>query len=922
MHFASHYSEILEKAIGRSSLLITARGIGVEHVVCHLCRGYQDARHFLVVLGLSDEERILHCVAKYIREEDSKALVHVITSTSSIRDRVDMYLKGGIFVLYSAKPILMDILHERISPLRVQGIVMLRAHSLVNADSGSELFLLHYLRQISGNRVFFCALSETPEAFIGPGRLAQIMSSVLHCSEVYLYPRFHVSLKKSLEKKPILFTEVRVSMPPAMRAVQTTLLSMITELIHDLRTRTSSSGCLNNEELSIEHAVSGVLFRSCRKAMNASRGRAKSMKGIWSSAMYSLLESLEDIVSLLHKLYLLPPPLFQRYCENFLSIARQDGVHVASWLHCKQAHRLIPAAHDWKRAYEQNQQKEEDDGTVAKRLKTSKDEDPSQDRFQGDFVSKEHAVLSILRKLERQGRHSLVVLSGWSGTSPMVSSSVQDGNMEGDYDGDWSPAYALQKFTSSSACYGVCRELPLTFGWRQHNKHIFYDIAEYADTNLLSVNKSSLLENNKKGISSSSLSSQNKNLALVDSIILCGIDLATVRRLEVAQALAPAMELHVFAVSYDGSIEQMLYLHAVKSEREAFQELVASKSNLVLPSVDIPASCGTKELTTITLDGMVDTSSEFTEKTPTEQEAVGADDDTQPQKYSSTQDVTNSNTSPSEKKSSAFLGSGIIIVDEREFRSNLPYHLCRTTNFKVIPRTLKCGDYLLSGDIAVERKSAVDLETSLFSGRLYDQLVEMSKSYSACVLLIEAAASSADRWYSGFQKETLPGKHPGMTQDRVVSALLRDEKMIDRLALLAVRFPTLRVFWTLGGADSARLFQAIKKGLPEPAIPEDKGIVINEATSTAAKQVAGRVLSLKSVDDSDAESPSSTSALELLMKLPGVSRTNVSGIVRHFPTLRHLARASKTDLCASVSQSDAIILYEALHTTGDVNEKD
>lgn len=58
-----------------------------------------------------------------------------------------------------------------------------------------------------------------------------------------------------------------------------------------------------------------------------------------------------------------------------------------------------------------------------------------------------------------------------------------------------------------------------------------------------------------------------------------------------------------------------------------------------------------------------------------------------------------------------------IIVDMREFRSTLP-SLLHAANLLVIPATLTVGDYILTPDICVERKSIPDLVQSFTSGRL------------------------------------------------------------------------------------------------------------------------------------------------------------------------------------------------------------
>lgn len=58
-----------------------------------------------------------------------------------------------------------------------------------------------------------------------------------------------------------------------------------------------------------------------------------------------------------------------------------------------------------------------------------------------------------------------------------------------------------------------------------------------------------------------------------------------------------------------------------------------------------------------------------------------------------------------------------VIVDVREFRSSLP-SLLHAAGFVIVPVTLTIGDYVLSPEMVVERKSLPDLIQSFNSGRL------------------------------------------------------------------------------------------------------------------------------------------------------------------------------------------------------------
>ena len=82
---------------------------------------------------------------------------------------------------------------------------------------------------------------------------------------------------------------------------------------------------------------------------------------------------------------------------------------------------------------------------------------------------------------------------------------------------------------------------------------------------------------------------------------------------------------------------------------------------------------------------------------------------------------------------------GKVIVDLREFRSELP-SLIHRRGLRVEPVTLEVGDYILTPEICVERKSISDLIHSLGCGRLYNQV-----PCQRHLLLLNRAYSSSSR---------------------------------------------------------------------------------------------------------------------------------------------------------------------------------
>jgi len=80
----------------------------------------------------------------------------------------------------------------------------------------------------------------------------------------------------------------------------------------------------------------------------------------------------------------------------------------------------------------------------------------------------------------------------------------------------------------------------------------------------------------------------------------------------------------------------------------------------------------------------------------------------------------------------------LFLVDTRESRCNVPALLAHA-GFVVKFRELSVGDYVLPGNCLVERKTAADLISSLFDGRLMKQLETLSSSSEAPTLVVESS---------------------------------------------------------------------------------------------------------------------------------------------------------------------------------------
>ena len=78
-----------------------------------------------------------------------------------------------------------------------------------------------------------------------------------------------------------------------------------------------------------------------------------------------------------------------------------------------------------------------------------------------------------------------------------------------------------------------------------------------------------------------------------------------------------------------------------------------------------------------------------------------------------------------------------IYVDMREQRSGVLAALAAMEHIHVQVGALPCGDYVLSPEVVVERKSATDFIVSIMEGRIFQQIEKMKLDYQRPIVLIE-----------------------------------------------------------------------------------------------------------------------------------------------------------------------------------------
>ncbi|MCD6518306.1 MAG: hypothetical protein J7M05_00070 [Anaerolineae bacterium] len=187
-----------------------------------------------------------------------------------------------------------------------------------------------------------------------------------------------------------------------------------------------------------------------------------------------------------------------------------------------------------------------------------------------------------------------------------------------------------------------------------------------------------------------------------------------------------------------------------------------------------------------------------------------------------------------------------IQVDRRELGSGVPEQLKEIGGVTLEVASLPLADYILSPRLAVERKSANDLEASIIDRRLFAQVAELAQRYERVVYLIEG-----------------PTLYGGRLHPNAIRGAL------SYLLVLA----GVSVLRSEGPEDSAQLLATMARH-------EQHGLGYEVPLHQKRR------------------SPSPQRQVRYLVEdLPGIGPQTADALLRHFGTLERLFGASEEELC-------------------------
>jgi DNA excision repair protein ERCC-4 len=219
-----------------------------------------------------------------------------------------------------------------------------------------------------------------------------------------------------------------------------------------------------------------------------------------------------------------------------------------------------------------------------------------------------------------------------------------------------------------------------------------------------------------------------------------------------------------------------------------------------------------------------------------------------------------------------------VVVDIREFRSSLP-SLVHAHNMDIVPCMLTVGDYVISPNICIERKSISDLIASFNNGRLFNQAETMVEHYRRPMLLIEFDQTKS------FTLEPFADLTGSLSGGGSSSTLDLQSKLV----ILTIAFPRLGIIWSSSPYQTADIFAELKKNEDEPN-PVD-AVKIGAAELGLEDGEVGRVFNLLPMD--------------MLREIPGITDKNAYTIAAEVENMRMLANMEEEELAKLIGREAA-----------------
>ncbi|XP_055884668.1 DNA repair endonuclease XPF-like [Biomphalaria glabrata] len=854
-------NQIFLDTFQEDGLLIMSRGLGINRIFAEFLKVYCDPASLVLVLNTTpaDESYFTELLEKQGISNPPK----IITNEISASERQLTYAQGGVLFITS-RILVVDLLTDRVPVEHVTGIMAYKAHKII--ESCQEAFILRLYRQ-KNKTGFIKAFTDNPEAFTSGFCHVERMMKNLHVKKLFLWPRFHASVVSSLKKHKIDVVEVHQTMTPAMTACQTSLLDLINACITELK---RSNPSIDTDEITVENALSKSFETIIRL----------QLEPVWhqlSARTRQLVADLKTLRLILRHLTQYDAVTFFSLVQSIRTSEKLFGQNTG-WLFLDAADSLYMQA---KLRVYGNVQCSKSSSKTKEDNNGQENSDEDEETTNGlELCPKWQALSEILEEI-KQEEDDCVEISppGPSSASDLpkpdarilicaeddrTCNQIKEYLCEG---GEGLMNKLFQKYLALRAgtkqqkpnveivknkedkkSSKVTKEDPVSLTLTQmlknsnvedagNDKNGIEPLATSKDIYFSMVLSAMTIIHPLHGCSDPHGMSRTLEEIQPKYVILYDPEISVVRQLEVYKASRPSQQLRVYFMMYKESVEEQRYLTMLRKEKESFEYLIREKATMVISE----EQDGKSEDTLVRDRGQKASSSRS-----------GGIEPQQTQK---------------------------IIVDMREFRSELP-SLIHRRGIEIEPVTLEVGDYILTPDICVERKSVSDLIGSLNNGRLYQQALSMCRFYKKPMVLIEFDTNK-----------------PFALQ--VKSSVSGDVSLNDittKLAILTMQFPKLRLLWCPSPYASSELFEELKEGRPQP-------------NAEVAMTVTAVSSEMPDWTDRYSHGPQ-----DFVLRMPGINSKNYQSILNKFKNLYEVSQASLEQLTQALGSSvHAQQLYDFMH---------
>ncbi|KAM6898901.1 DNA repair endonuclease XPF [Lycodopsis pacificus] len=864
-------------------LLVVAEGMGIDRILLQFMRVYSEQGSLVLLLNTTTPEQ--EYFTEQLRVEGVTHLPRTVTSDVNSAERYSVYTEGGVLFVTS-RILVVDFLTDRIPAHLISGILVYRAHKII--ESFQESFILRLFRQ-KNKTGFIKAFTDKATSFSsGFCQVERVMRN-LFVKKLYLWPRFQASVNTALDRHKPEVVELHVSLTPAMRAIQSSILDIMSACLKELKRYNPT---LEAEDLSVENTLGNAFEKTIRHYLDP----------LWhqlGAKTKALVQDLKVLRVLLLYLTQYDCVTFLNLLESLRSSQKIFGSN-SGWLFLDSSTSMFMNARG--RVYRIPESK--------KKLKVGAEVEKQSSsvlEVKRELVleksPKWEALTEVLQEIERENKSSqldpgrVMICASDDRTCAQLQQYIKHGS-------DWmlNRLYVrtVGKRDSAAAAAMELESHKRGLGWPKNGatgkepaqkkkptkskkrpsltltQMMGKEMDEAAAMGSSGDEGDPMEEDGGEeeqlqldlssdayyGVLKEPLTVIHPLKGLTDPhsltrvlhevepsfVVLYDAEISFVRQLEIYKASRPGKTLRVYFLIYGGSTEEQKYLTALAKEKRAFEHLIREKAIMV-----IPEEREGREDTNLDLARNLEPANATTNT----RKAGGQEQPKEPSR---------------------------VIVDMREFRSELPSMLHRR-GLDIEPVTLEVGDYILTPDTCVERKSVSDLIGSLQSGRLYTQCLSMTRYYKKPVLLIEfdPAKPFSLMARSDFRQE------------------ISSTDVSSKLTLLTLHFPRLRILWCPSPHATAELFLELKRGRSEP-------------DAAAAQAVTAE-------SDMVAESAElyNPGPYDFLLKMPGVNIKNYRALVKNADNLADLCKLSQDKLAELLGNANnAKSLYEFLHNVADV----